>query len=270
MNRHLTLSKALMAILLFLGITLGQSTFAQSSYTVTSTTNSNVTTFKIERSGFLNIEETVYYRTVNLTAVAGKHYTATAGSLTFPPNIDKMYVEVSETVGNATDIQYYFQTGTKRTYRFEVLDQGGFLLGSKNQDITYSNDLQYTGNYTNKIITDLVYFNNNGEIQSGTGNYIDVSNSESQNSWIKVNDGGYKQGAHAISTDNLFHGSNALRNYLDALGTRMYATVYFTQRKKVTDTNTFKSQQVLAMTAAMTRMAALMTPSIQSIKLVLS
>ena len=225
-------SKVLAVLMTLAAIAVGQNALAQSSYKVTSTTNGNVTTFKIERSGFLNIEETVYYRTVNLTAVAGKHYTATAGSLTFPPNIDKMYVEVSETVGNATDIQYYFQTGTKRTYRFEVLDQGGFLLGSKDQDITYSNDLQYTGNYTNKIITDLVYFNNNGEIQSGTGNYIDVSNSESQNSWIKVTDGGYKQGAHAISTDNLFHGSNALRNYLDALGTRMYATVYFTQKEE--------------------------------------
>ena len=53
-----------------------------SAFTVTSATSSGITTFTITQSGSV-ASETVYYRTVSLSALEGQHFTAVSGSLTF-------------------------------------------------------------------------------------------------------------------------------------------------------------------------------------------
>ena len=94
MSRHLTLSKALLAVLLFIGIALGQNAFAQTSWSVNPSIEGNVTTFEIKHVGTHSSPMTVKYRTVNLSAYEGQHYhvievngqssNASSGDLTFP------------------------------------------------------------------------------------------------------------------------------------------------------------------------------------------
>ena len=83
-------------------------------------------TFTITRSGYTGAE-TVHYRTVDLTAFAGQHYTAKSGSLTFGASESSKTVTVTETAPGATTA-YAFQRTAERAYRFEVLDAEGFEL----------------------------------------------------------------------------------------------------------------------------------------------
>ena len=83
-------------------------------------------TFTITRSGYTGAE-TVYYRTVDLTAFAGQHYTTKSGSLSFGANDSQKTVTVTETAPGATTA-YAFQRTAERAYRFEVLDEQGFEL----------------------------------------------------------------------------------------------------------------------------------------------
>ena len=197
-----------------------------STFTVTNDGN----TFTITRSSSSGTEN-VYYRTVNLSAIAGVHFTEAVGILNFLDGESEKTVTVTETPIGSIAEQYLFQMDTKRTYRFEVLDHSGSQLAYKDRDLTYGSDYQHSIDYVNQSITDLVYFDYNGNLRSDNDNrYLDVANSATD--WIKVTDDGYPQGVHTISTDGLYHGSSALRTYLDHQGNRMYATVYFTQKEE--------------------------------------
>ena len=198
----------------------------QGTYTVTNSGN----TFTIERHQGIEIE-IFYYRTVSLSAIAGVHFTEASGYLTFYYAENQITFTVTETPSDSIAEQYHFQTGTSRSYRFEVLDRDGNVMASCDRDITYGTDYQHTADYVNKSITDLVYFDNSGNIMSGSDNkYLDVAYSSSD--WIKVTDAGYPQGVHTVSTSSLYHGSNVLRTYLDNQRNKMYATVYFTQKEE--------------------------------------
>ena len=173
---------------------------------------------------------TVYYRTVSLSAIAGIHYTETSGSITMTDFEDRT-ITVDETPNNDVNEKYHYQTGTTRTYRFEILDEGGFMMDYEDRDIDYGNNYKYNNPYVNKSVTDLVYFDNSGNIQSGNDNkYLDVSYSSAN--WIKVTDAGYSQAVHNVSTGDLYNNNSALRAYMNSLGYKMYATVYFTQKEE--------------------------------------
>ena len=213
-------------LLLLLATLLTAMTAWANSYMV----KNNGNTFTITRSSS-SATESVFYRTVGLSAIAGVHFTEAVGILEFLEGESQKTVTVTETPIDSIAEQYLFQTGTTRTYRFEVLDPDGFRLDYVNREITYGSDYRHTADYVNQSITDLVYFDDNGNIKSGSGNkYLDVAYSSTD--WIKVIDAGYPQGVHTVSTDNLYHGSSALRTYLDNQGNKMYATVYFTQKEE--------------------------------------
>ena len=213
-------------LLLFLAALLTAMTAWASTFTVTNNGN----TFTITRSSSSGAEN-VYYRTVSLSAMAGVHFTEAVGILYFLEGESEKTVTVTETPIGSIAEQYLFQMETMRTYRLEVLDYSGSQLAYKDRDITYGSDYQHSADYVNQSITDLVYFDYNGNIKSDNDNrYLDVAYSSSD--WIKVTDAGYPQGVHTISTDNLYHGSSALRTYLNNQGNRMYATVYFNQKEE--------------------------------------
>ena len=171
----------------------GQGAWAQSTFSISEPTynsSTHKTTFTITRTTNTSTTETVYYRTVSLGAIAGKHFTETVGDLTFDADHNVRTVEVTETASNSVEEQYHFQTGTTRSYRLDVLDPGGFRLTYRNRSIDYGSDYQHSASYVNKSVTDLVYFDNSGNIQSGSGNkYLDVSYSSPK--WIQVTDAGY-------------------------------------------------------------------------------
>ena len=213
-------------LLLFLAALLTAMTAWASTFTVTNNGN----TFTITRSSSSGAEN-VYYRTVSLSAMAGVHFTEAVGILNFLEGESEKTVTVTETPIGSIAEQYLFQMETMRTYRFEVLDYSGSQLAYKDREITYGSDYQHSADYVNQRITDLVYFDYNGNIKSDNDNrYLDVAYSSSD--WIKVTDAGYPQGVHTISTDNLYNGSSALRTYLNNQGNRMYATVYFNQKEE--------------------------------------
>ena len=216
-----------LAIVLLAG---GSAAWAASSFTVTNT--SGTSKFVITRTSNNSTTETVQYRTVSLSAIAGKHFTEKTGNLTFDATHNSYEVEVTETPSGSVEEQYHFQTGTTRSYRFEVLDQGGFRLAYTDRSITYGTTYQHSASYVNKSITDLVYFNN-GSLASGGGNkYLDVAHSGTSGSYKMIDDGyDYNDNTLCtISTGSLYNNNSTLRTYLNRNynNYKMYATVYFT------------------------------------------
>ncbi|MBP5797268.1 MAG: BspA family leucine-rich repeat surface protein, partial [Bacteroidales bacterium] len=232
MNRHFTLSKALTAILFFIGIALRQSAFAQTTWTLQPSFSGNTITYKVKRSGDISQAVTVRYRTVGLSSYEGENFTSANGTLTFPAGIDEKTVTVTSQTPS-TEAYKYYQSGATRKYLFEVTDMGGFSLVSKEDNAGAGT--VFNTSYLNQSVTDLVYFTYNGAIQSGDGNkYVDASHSGSSD-WVQVTDGGYDQAVHTISTNSLYNNnstSNSFRSYLNEIGYNMYATVYFTQKEE--------------------------------------
>ena len=137
MTRGLRIAKGLMmtvALLAFLAA--GQSAWAASTFTISNSNN----VFTITRTTNTSTTETVYYRTVDCSAIAGYNYTATSGSLVFDKNHNSYEVVVQEKVPSLN--AYKFQT-TSRSYYLELLDQDGFRLGSRNRSISYGSDFTF-------------------------------------------------------------------------------------------------------------------------------
>ena len=224
--------KALSAILLFLAVALGQTAFAQTTWTLQPTASGNTITYKVKRSGDISQAVTVRYRTVGLSSYEGENFTSANGTLTFPAGIDEKTVSVT-TKTPSTEAYKYYQSGAPRKYLFEVTDMGGFSLVSREDN--GGAGTVFSTSYINQSVTDLVYFNYNGAIQSGSGNhYVDASHSGSS-SWVKVTDAGYSQAVHNISTSSLYSNNSSttsFRNYLNQIGYKMYATVYFSQKEE--------------------------------------
>ena len=103
-----------------------------SAFTVTSVTSAGITTFTITRSES-TAAETVHYRTVSLSALEGQHFTAVSGSLTFAAGQTSKTVTVTERNPDA-DI-YKYQTGSRRKYRFELLDIDGTVIAHRDQTV---------------------------------------------------------------------------------------------------------------------------------------
>ena len=131
------------------------SAWAASTFTVTNSGN----VFTITRSGNTGVAETVDYRTVSLSAIEGQHFTAASGTLTFTAGQTSKTVTVTESTPG-TDA-YKYQTATTRTYRFEVLDRDGSVLGYGDRSMTTGT--QFTDTYLNKSITGLTYFDRGGD-----------------------------------------------------------------------------------------------------------
>ena len=184
--------------------------------------------FIVSRSGEgTNYAETVRYRTVSLSAYAGQHYTANYGTLAFAA--DQTAITNYVTVTTPSTAAYRYQTGASRSYRFEITDIGGFPITNAVRSITTGTQLSTT--YLNREVTDLVYFTSGGSIASGSGNkYLDVTYGPS--SYRQVTDGGYNQAVHTVGTGSLYGNNADLRTFLDGIGCKMYATVYFTQKEE--------------------------------------
>ncbi|MBO4839889.1 MAG: InlB B-repeat-containing protein [Bacteroidaceae bacterium] len=199
-------TNVLMLLLSLMALAVGQSAWAENTWTVENPSGSK---FTITRSGDLSKSETVYYRTVSLTAVAGYHFNDASGQLTFDANQDSKDVTVSELTPSHNS--YKFQDGSTREYRFEVTDQGGFLLADCDRIIT-------TGSSINT--TSLGLFNEKtGTIQSGT---------------FTVTDKGYKQSGLPKTTRSSSFYTTAQQEYLATAGAQLQMTLEF-QAKEVND-----------------------------------
>ena len=246
-NLNKTVKTITLAIILLFA---GAAAWAQSKFTVTSNGN----TFTITRTTNTTTTETVYYRTVSLSALAQeqnhtlalgnkKHLTQSSGPLNFDPTHNSVTVSVQE-VSNSIEIytKYRYQNGTTRSYRFEVYDIGGFELAHCDRNISYSTNYRVVGNYLSTSITDLVKFTNgNLTTGMGSGTYYDVSYSPSSNSnhvtsgsYIKIDDG-YDYDNHTlctIPTSTFFTQVQGSQIYFNDIDCKLYATVYFTMKEE--------------------------------------
>lgn len=104
-------------------------------------TNSGKNVFTIERTGGTDGAQTVYYRTVNGSAVGGTHFTHAAGSVTFAKGESKKTVTVTEKsvttafqkAGAAYPATAY--SNGDRTYQMEIyrVDGGAIIDGNGNR-----------------------------------------------------------------------------------------------------------------------------------------
>ena len=98
-------------------------------------TNSGSNTFTISRTGGTDGVQTVYYRTVNGSAVGGTHFTNKADSVTFAKGVRSKNVTVTEKTANTA---YYTNditahTNADRTYQLEIyrVEGGATIDGNK-------------------------------------------------------------------------------------------------------------------------------------------
>ena len=244
MKRHLPLKQVLATLLAFAALLAGQQAWGQSTFTVTSSVNGLVNTFTITRSQSAT-QEKVIYRTVDESTCSGDHYTSVHGILTFNPNETTKTVDVNEK--DITDVsvvsRYRYSNVSNRSYRFEVVDLGGFVLADYRREL-YSDYNTYKvyhikNNYVNTSITDLVYFDSNGDFTSAmpSGAYYDETVINTTN-FTKVTDAGYKNNPYASDESKRFYykqsgdiTSTEAKNYFSAVGDKLYATLYFTQKE---------------------------------------
>ena len=186
-------------VLTIAALTVGQNVWAASTFTVTNT--SGTSKFVITRTSNTSATETVNYRTVSLSAIAGQHFTDKTGTLTFDAIHNSREVEVTENTPG-TDA-YKYQNGTSRKYRFEVLDQGGFCLASTDRTITTGTSVPSSNAFAVKDVI----------IQ--TNEYT-------------ADDKGYdKNGYKSVSSSSFFTSSNAPKNYLKHIGAQLLMTLSF-------------------------------------------
>ena len=229
--------KRIFILLLALLATCG--VWAEPTWTV-STSIGTKDTFVVTRSES-TYAQTVFYRTVNLSAYAGQHYTAVNGTLTFGIGETVKKVAVTRTTPG-TDAYKYQNDNTTRSYRFEVTDQGGFYLASK--DFTFTTGTSFSADKVSQSITNLVYFNSGSNYTSGVNSskYVDVSytppsgqveSSGTLNGYVLIDDSyDYAQKAATVSTSSLISTTGADAAYLNDMGCKIYATVCFTEKEK--------------------------------------
>ena len=125
------------------------------SYGVFSVTNSGSSnTFTIERTGGTDGKQTVYYRTVNGSAIGGTHFTHAAGSVIFEKGVNTQTVTVTEqsatTPFKATEPATAY-SNADRTYQLEIyrVDGGATINVNKNKAMrTMAVDSSYKINRT--------------------------------------------------------------------------------------------------------------------------
>ncbi|MBR6846538.1 MAG: InlB B-repeat-containing protein [Bacteroidales bacterium] len=207
MQRKTTFHQVLATALLLIGVAFGQNAFAESSWTIGSSYNPSThkTKFTIKRSEY-TYPQTVLYRTVGLSAYPGQHYTAVSGELNFTANDSIKEIEVTEL--NPSDDAYKFQNGSTRTYLFEVTDKGGFLLATKQRDMT-------TGTSVNNSSTTVF-----GEKE------LTIKSEQ-----FTVTDAGYDQAYHSVNVNN-YYSASASKNYFTTAGAQLRMTVTFDAREK--------------------------------------
>ena len=242
MRKTFTFKQIISTIMVLAAVAFGQNVWAQ-TFTIEASYNSSThtTTFTITRSGSSLPAQTIKYRTVNLSAYAGQHYTAVSNDYTFPEGITTKTVEVTESAAG-TDA-YKYQNGTSRSYRFEVLDVNGFQLDYYDRNMTTGT--QFSNAKVSKSVSNLVTFSGSS-FSSGmsSSKYLDVSFTP-PSGWVEANDDNGLQGyvliddsydyankPAVVSTSSLINSTGATASYLESLGYKIYATVCFTEKER--------------------------------------
>ncbi len=142
-------------------------------FSISCSASGTTNTFTVTRTG-TGGPVTVKYRTVGESAFPGQHFTAASGELTFDADHNERTVPITELTPSSN--AYKYQTSSRRTYRLEVTDMGGFLLASKDRNVT-SGLNQFNGAKVSSSVANLVTMTSSGNFSSGmsSSKYLDVS-----------------------------------------------------------------------------------------------
>ena len=173
--------RVLALVLTIAALLAGQSVWAASSFTVDiQSSSSSSCTFRITRTGNTAVSETIDWRVVSLSAIAGVHFTGYngnySGTVTF--NVNDTYKDVTISESNPGDNAYKYQNGTTRSYRFEVLDRNGDILASCDRSRSYGTSVPSSGAFAEKditIYTDEVQYSDAGYNKGNNPHYINSS-----------------------------------------------------------------------------------------------
>ena len=145
-------------VLTIAALAAGQAAWAMSSFTIDASHNSSThkTTFTITRTGNTAIAESIDWRVVSLSAIAGQHFAVDDqngydGTATFSAGISTASVTISEK--SPGDNAYKYQNGTERKYRFEVLDKDGSILATKDRTMSTGTSVPSSGLFNVKTGT---------------------------------------------------------------------------------------------------------------------
>lgn len=234
-------TKVLALVLTIAALAAGQSAWAASTWSVTSSTSAGITTFTITRSES-TAAETVHYRTVSLSAIEGQHFTAVSGILTFAAGQTSKTVTVTE--GNPNAEVYRYQTGSRRSYRFELLDIDGTVITHCDKTVITTTPFTYSGTNVNNAIPNnsFVFLNGDPANLIGIGKCIDVAytpptteveTSGTYQGYVLIDDSyDYTKKPATVSTNTLISSTGASAACLKAMGYKIYATVCFTMKEK--------------------------------------
>ena len=96
----------LSALLLVVAMAFGTNAWAQITWSVSKETSSGKTTFTVHRSGSNLPAQTVRYRTVSISAIAGQQFTDKSGTLSFGVDEGSQSVDVTESIDTVAE-QYH-------------------------------------------------------------------------------------------------------------------------------------------------------------------
>ena len=215
---------------------------AASAPASTFTVTSSGSTFTITRSGDTSASETVRYRTIPLTAYPGQHYTAKSDTLVFAPGQTSTNIAVSEP--SSTTIEAYrYQTGGRRSYRFDVTDEKGFPLASCDRSRQCGSI--FSSGKLNSSVSSLVTLTSAGAFSSGmsSSKYVDVAytppsgdvqgSGKTLEGYVLIDDSyDYAQKPATVSTATLVDATGATGSYLASMGCKIHAAVCFAEKEK--------------------------------------
>ena len=238
----------LVVMLTFAALLTGQKAFA-SSWSVSYTGGK----FVITRSNS-SLVESVKYRTVSISALAGKHFTGVSGSVTFTVGETSKEIAVAEKSLADVPLQYRYQGTNKLYYDFQVVDQGGGLLAECRKQIGTGGDTNnqyYLNGYGSYVMNDMpikFLFLDEGSIatffSSGSKMYHDVSytpptadveTSGTLNGYVLIDDSyDYTKKSATVSPSYLFamNRAGATGEWHKLVGNKLLATVCFTEKEK--------------------------------------
>ncbi|MBR5619002.1 MAG: hypothetical protein IKW76_04650, partial [Clostridia bacterium] len=127
------------------------------AYTISSSSVTGGCTFTVTRKD-ASEAATIKYRTVNQSAIAGVHYRAATGTLTFGAGEYSLTTPTIELLspGGSTIDAYYKSGSTKRSFGFEVFDPGSYQrLASYTRSIDFNTSYKVpaSGTYAEKTVT---------------------------------------------------------------------------------------------------------------------
>jgi uncharacterized repeat protein (TIGR02543 family) len=194
--------------------------------------------------------ETVYYRTVSISALDGVSYTGVNSSVTFGPGDTSKEVSVSEKSFANFPLRYRYQGTNILYYDFQVTDAAGSVLASMRKTISSgatNNNNYYLNNFADFVnpsgVTKFTYFHNGVAHDFGlhyhdspyTPPTGDVETQGTLEGYVLIDDSyDYRYKSATVGPGYLFAVNRAgvSSAWHKLIGNKLYASVVFTEKEK--------------------------------------